>query len=168
MQDLLRDIRYAVRSLAKTPAFTLLAIVTIALGVGANTAVFSMVRGALLRRLPYAGDERLVRLVQPSVNTPDGRFSTPELIDYRAQVPAFATIAEYHSMPFQLYGRGEPRRVQTGVVSDDFFGMLGVRPLLGRLFLPGEEAVGAEPVVVLSYRFWREQLGGDPRRRSRS
>ena len=162
MSELLQDIRYALRTLAKTPAFTALAVVTIALGIGANTAVFSMVNGVLLRRLPYAGNDRLIHITQPSATTDDAAFSVPEIVDYRTQVPELAAVSEYHSMPFQLYGKGEPQRVQTGVVSDNFFGMLGVRPLKGRLFLPGEEAVGAEPVVVLSYRYWMEQLGGDP------
>ena len=162
MDAILQDARIAVRTLARTPAFTALAIITIALGVGANTAVFSMVNGVLLRRLPYAGDERLIRLLQPSATQADARFSVTEIGDYRSQVPEIAAISEYHSMPFQLYGRGEPQRVQTGVVSDNFFTMLGVKPLLGRLFVPGEEAVGAPAVVVLSYRYWREQMGADP------
>jgi putative ABC transport system permease protein len=162
MRDFVQDIRYALRTLATTPAFTALAIVTIALGVGANTAVFSMVNGVLLRRLPYAGDDRLIHIVQPSATRADVAFSVPEINDYRSQVKELAAVSEYHSMPFQLYGRGEPQRVQTGVVSDNFFNMLGVKPLRGRLFLPGEEAVGAPPVVVLSYKYWIEQLGGDP------
>jgi predicted permease len=162
MRDFAQDLRYAVRTLGKTPAFTILAIVTIALGVGANTAIFSMVNGVLLRRLPYAGNERLIRILQPSATQQDARFSVLEIGDYRTQVPELGAVSEYHSMPFQLYGRGEPQRVQTGVVSDNFFNMLGVKPLHGRLFLPGEEAVGAAPVVVLGYRYWMEQLGGDP------
>src|SRR4051812_6931575 len=136
MRDLMLDIRFAVRTLRKTPVFTSLAILTIALGVGANTAAFSMVHGVLLRRLPYASDDRLVRVAQPSATRPDARFSVPEIEDYRAQVKGFAQVSEYHSMPFQLYGNGEPQRVQTGVVSDNFFNMLGVRPLYGRAFLP--------------------------------
>jgi putative ABC transport system permease protein len=156
------DLRIALRTLRKTPAFTALSIVTIALGVGANTAAFSMVRGVLLRRLPYAGDARLVRIKQPSATAPDSRFSVLEIADYRAQTKSLARTAEYHSMAFQLYGRGEPQRVQTGVVSDDFFDMLGVKPILGRTFRPGEEAVGAPPVVLLSYGFWMEKLGGNP------
>jgi putative ABC transport system permease protein len=156
------DLRIALRTLRKTPAFTALSIVTIALGVGANTAAFSMVRGVLLRRLPYAGDARLVRIKQPSTTAPDSRFSVLEIADYRAQTKSLARTAEYHSMAFQLYGRGEPQRVQTGVVSDDFFDMLGVKPILGRTFRPGEEAVGAPPVVLLSYGFWIEKLGGNP------
>jgi len=162
MRDLFQDVRYALRTLAKAPAFSALAVITIALGVGANTAVFSMVNGVLLRRLPYGGDDRLIHVTQPSATRPDVAFSVPEIMDYRTQVKELAGFSEYHSMPFQLYGRGEPQRVQTGVVSDNFFNMLGVKPLHGRLFLPGEEAVGAPPVVVLSYRYWMEQLGGDP------
>ena len=163
MQDFIQDLRFAVRTLGKTPAFTTLAIITIALGVGANTAAFSMVRGVLLRRLPYAADARLVRIKQPSANAPDSRFSVLEIADYRTQAKSLARTAEYHSMPFQLFGKGEPQRVQTGVVSDDYFELLGVKPLLGRTFRPGEEKVGAPPVVLLSYAFWMDKLGGDPK-----
>ena len=162
MRDLLHDVRFAVRTLAKTPTFTILAIITIALGVGANTAAFSMVHGVLLRRLPYAANDRIVRVEQPSATNPDARFSVLEMADYRAQMKSLAGVAEYHSMAFQLYGNGEPQRVQTGVVSDDFFNLLGVSPILGRGFLPGEEAVGAPPVVLLSYRYWMDKLNGDP------
>ena len=163
MRDLIQDVRYAARSLRAAPVFTLLAILTIALGIGANTAAFSMVHGVLMRRLPYAGDARLVRVLQPSATTPDARFSVLELADYKRQVKSFAANAEYHSMAFQLYGDGEPQRVQTGVVSDDFFDLLGVKPLLGRGFLPGEEAVDAPPVVLLSYRYWIRNFAGDPK-----
>ena len=163
MLDLLRDIRFAVRTLSRTPAFTWLSILTMALGIGASTAVFSMVNGTLLQRLPYAADRRLVHLTQPGTNAPDAGFSVLEVNDYRTRISSFAAVSEYHSMPFQIYGYGEPQRVQTGVVSDNFFSMLGVKPLLGRLFLPGEEAVGAPNVLVLSHRYWRQQFGGDPR-----
>jgi putative ABC transport system permease protein len=160
--DLWQDIRFATRTLRATPTFSLLAIITIGLGVGANTAAFSMVHGVLLRRLPYAGDARLVHITQSSATRPDARFSVPEIKDYRGQMKSFAAVAEYHSMPFQLYGRGEPQRVQTGVASDNFFTLLGVKPLYGRVFAPREEEVGAAPVVLLSYRYWMEHFGGDP------
>ena len=160
MSDLLRDIRLATRSLSKTPAFTALALVTVALGIGASTAVFSMVNGALLKKLPYAADRRLVRIWQPNANNPEGRLSVPELDDYR-KVSALVGISEYHSMPFQFYGRGEPQRVQTGVVSDNFFDLLGVKPILGRGFVRGEERVGAPNVILLSHRYWTEEFGGD-------
>jgi predicted permease len=162
MRNLAQDIRFAIRTLLKTPAFTLLSVVTLALGIGASTAAFSMIHGVLLRRLPYAGDARLVHIMQPSATRPDAAFSVLEVSDYRKGVESFAATSEYHTMPFQLFGKGDPKRVQTGVVSDNFFGVLGVRPLLGRLFSPGEEAVGAPPVVLLSYRFWRDELGSDP------
>jgi putative ABC transport system permease protein len=161
MADLLRDIRLATRSLSKTPAFTALSVVTVALGIGASTAVFSMVNGALLKKLPYAADRRLVRIWQPNANNPQGRLSVSEIEDYR-KVAAFTGISEYHSMPFQFYGRGEPQRVQTGVVSDNFFDLLGVKPVLGRGFVRGEERVGAPNVILLSHRYWLEQFGGDP------
>ncbi|MFN2564511.1 MAG: ABC transporter permease [Gemmatimonadaceae bacterium] len=160
MSDLLRDIRLAVRSLSRTPAFTALSVITVALGIGASTAVFSMVNGALLKKLPYAADRRLVRVWQANANNPEGRLSVPELDDYR-KLPAFAGISEYHSMPFQFYGRGDPQRVQTGVVSDNFFDLLGVKPILGRGFVRGEEKVGAPNVILLSHRYWLEQFGGD-------
>src|SRR5690242_19443678 len=162
MRDFAQDLRFALRTLLKTPAFTSLAVITIALGVGANTAAFSMVRGVLLRRLPYAADAGLVRIKQPSSTTPDARFSVLEIADFRSQTKSLARTAEYHSMPFQLFLKGEPQRVQTGVVSDDYFDMLGVRPLLGRTFRRGEEAVGAPPVVLLSYGFCMEKLGDGP------
>ena len=161
MSDILRDIRLAVRSLSRTPAFTALSVVTVALGIGASTAVFSMVNGALLKKLPYAADRRLIRVYQPNANNAQGGFSIPEIGDYR-NVAAFTGVSEYHSMPFQFYGRGDPQRVQTGVVSDNFFDMLGVKPILGRGFVRGEEAVGAPNVILLSYRYWMEQFGGDP------
>ena len=162
MTQLLQDLRYAGRTLARTPGFTLLCILTIAFGVGANTAVFSMVNGVLLRRLPYAANDRLIHIQQPSSTAPHIGISVPELRDLRAQVSELAAASEYHSMPFQFYGRGEPQRLQTGVVSDNFFDMLGVRPLLGRLFLPGEEEVGAPAVLVLSHRYWMQHFSGDP------
>ncbi|HEX6669487.1 MAG TPA: ABC transporter permease, partial [Gemmatimonadales bacterium] len=139
-------------------------ILTLALGIGANTAVFSMIRGVLLRPLPYEHGERLVYLRQPAPlgGVANAQFSPLELADYRQRSRALDAIVEYHSMPFILLGRGEPRRVQTGVVSANYFDVLGLRPLLGRTFRPGEDQTGAEPVLVLSYGFWQNRLGGDP------
>ena len=162
MRDIMQDIRFAFRTLRKSPGFTVIAITTIALGIGAGSAVFSMVEGVLIKRLPYRANAQLVRLEQPTAKRPDAGFSVLEVKDYREQVHSFAQVAEYHSMAFLMFGLGEPQRVQTGVVSDNFFTLLGVTPLYGRTFLPGEEAVGAAPVVVLSYEYWRTQFGGDP------
>ena len=164
MTGLLHDLRFAFRSLRKSPGFALVSILTLGLGIGANTAVFSMIRGVLLRPLPYENGERLVYLRQPAAlaGVPNARFSVQELADYRSRSRSLQSVVEYHSMPFILLGRGEPRRVQTGVVSANYFDMLGVKPLLGRGFRPGEDQPGAEPVLVLSYGFWKNRLGGDP------
>lgn len=155
------DLALATRSLRKSPGFALTAIVTIALGIGASTAIFSVVDGVLLSRLPYGGGERLVHITHPSSRAPDEGFSVPEVRDLGERTRSLAGVAEYHSMAFELYGHGDPMRVQTGVISDNFFDVLGVEPLLGRLFRPGEDDVGAPPVVLLSYRFWMEKFGGD-------
>lgn len=156
------DTRYALRSLRHAPAFTLAAVITIAFGVGASTAIFSMVNGVLLRRLPIGAGDRFVHLTQPSTQNEDEGFSVLEVHDLSANSQTMSGVAEYHSMSFQLFGYGEPLRVQTGVVSDKFFDLLGVKPLLGRTFRPGEEAVGAPPVVVLTHKFWMDQFHGDP------
>jgi putative ABC transport system permease protein len=156
------DTRYALRALRNAPAFTLAAVVTIALGVAASTAIFSMVNGVLLRRLPLGVGDRFVHLSQPSAQNEDEGFSVLEVRDLSANTQAMSGVAEFHSMSFQLYGYGEPLRVQTNVVSDKFFDLLGVKPLLGRTFRPGEEAVGAPPVVVLTHKFWMNQFHGDP------
>jgi putative ABC transport system permease protein len=163
MSDLAQDLRYALRTLRKSPGFTLVAVVTLALGIGANTAIFSMIQGVLLRPLPYREGSRLVHLRQPAAlaGVENAGFSVKEMQDYRGANHSLEGTVEYHSMPFILLGRGEPRRVQTGVVAASYFDVMGVKPLLGRTFRPGEDAAGAAPVLVLSYGFWKDQLGGD-------
>jgi len=161
LRAFLNDLRQAAKSLRHASLFSCLAIATIGLGVAANTAIFSMVEGVLLRRLPYANGDRLIHIREASSLRPDVRFSVPEIKDLRAQTKAFDAVVEYHTMAFQLYGLGDPQRLETGIVSDNFFQVLGVRPMMGRLFQPGEEEVGAPPVVLLSYRYWKNVLGGD-------
>ena len=163
LESFAQDLRYAVRTLARSPGFTATVLVTLALGIGANSAIFSMVNGVLLRRLPYANANRVVVLQHPSpsLGIEDLGFSAPEVADLGAQTPSIDAIAEYHSMSFDLLGHGDPRRVQTGVVSADFFRLLGVKPMLGRAFLDGEDQEGAAPVLVLGYRFWLNELGAD-------
>ncbi|MGH7647104.1 MAG: ABC transporter permease, partial [Gemmatimonadaceae bacterium] len=164
MHSLWQDLRFAARTLRRAPAFTLASLVTLALGIGATTAIFSVIDGVLLRPLPYANGDRLVHVDQPASAgaVPDIGFSPMEVADYESQTHSFDAMAEYHSMAFTLLGRDEPRRVQTGVVSADFFEVLGVKPMLGRAFQPGEDQPGAAPVIVLSYQFWRRSLGSDP------
>jgi putative ABC transport system permease protein len=163
MQTFLQDLRYATRTLGRAPAYTAIAVLTLALGIGANTAIFSVIHGVLLKDLPFANGARVVRLKQPVAagQIDDAGFSVREIADLRSRSRSLQTIVEYHSMSFNMLRRGEPQRVQTGVVSANYFDALGVRPLLGRAFREGEDQAGATPVVVLGYRFWRERLGGD-------
>jgi predicted permease len=159
-----QDLRYGLRVLWKRPAFTLIALVVLALGIGANTAIFSVVYGVLLRPLPYERGEEIVfaRQQAPQAGVTNLPFSVKELTDYREQNQTFQSLVEYHSMSFILYGRGVPKYVTTGVVSHNFFDVLGVKPLLGRTFLAEDEQKGAEAALVLSYKYWRESYGGDP------
>lgn len=163
-RDVAQDLRFAVRALKKSPGFTLAILLSLALGIGANTAVFSLVNGVLIQPLPYLDGERLVHLRQPApgVDLDDIGFSPAEVSDYRESAGAFETLVEYHSMSFTLLGLDEPQRVQTGVVSASFFDALGVAPLLGRTFLKGEDQPGAEPVLVLSHSYWQRAFGADP------
>ena len=164
MHTLWQDIRFTARTLRRAPAFTIASLVTLALGIGATTAIFSVIDGVLLRPLPYAYGDRLVHVSQPANagEIPDVGFSPTEVTDYESQTHSFDAVAEYHTMAFTLLGRDEPLRVQTGVVSAGYFDLLGVKPLLGRTFRAGEDQAGAAPVLVLSYEFWQHALGGDP------
>ncbi|MCE9669957.1 ABC transporter permease [Myxococcus stipitatus] len=164
LETLWQDLRYGARILVRGPGFTLAILLTLALGIGANTAIFSVIHGVLLRPLPYADGERLVHLEQPvaRADLENAGFSPVELEDYRQRLTRIQGLVEYHSMPFNIVGHGEPQRVQTAVVSAGFFDTLGVRPLLGRAFLPDEEKPGAAPVLILSHAYWRRALGADP------
>ncbi len=158
-----RDIRFAFRSLRKNPGFTIVAIVTLALGIGANTAIFSVLNGVLLRPLPYANGEDLVLVRQelPLARAQRMSFSVSDIEDYRKQTHGFSSLVEYHEMSFVLLGGDEPERVQTGVVSWNFFDVLGVKPILGRTFRTEDEQHGADAVLVLSYDYWQHSFGGD-------
>jgi putative ABC transport system permease protein len=164
MGTLWQDIRYGARTLTRSPGYTLVAVLTLALGIGVNAAIFSAVDAILLRPLPYQHGERIVHLRQPQLAPAQEnvQFSVPELLAYRTQSRTMDEVVEYHSMSFNLLGKGDPQRVQTGVVSANFFEVLGVRSLFGRTFRPGEDEAGATPVVVLSYAYWKNRLGGDP------
>jgi predicted permease len=165
MHDVAQDLRLAVRALARSPAFSLAVLVTLALGIGASTAIFSVIYGVLLRPLPYPQGERLVHLTQPAQlsGVKNVGISPIEVRELRGRATTVTDLVEYHSMPFVILGGQEPERVQTGVVSAAFFQTLGVRPLLGRLFEKGEDLPGAAPVLLLSYKYWQTHHGGDPR-----
>lgn len=160
----LHDARLAVRSLLRNPGYTAAVVLTLALGIGANSAVFSLVNGVLLRPLPYRHGEGLVLLhqSQPKTGSRDLPFSIREAEEIRRLNRSFSRLAEYHSMSFTLLGRGEPERVRTGVVSTDFFDLLGVVPLYGRTFRAEDDLPGAEAVLVLSHGYWQRSFGGEP------
>ncbi len=157
------DLRFALRSLLRTPGSVLAIILILGLGIGVNTAVFSLYDGVILRQLPYAHADRLVLLQQRMAEdrTQTVGFSPLERSDYQ-QVGALDRLEEFHTMSFTLLGLDEPRRVQTGVVSAAFFSSLGVQPFLGRDFAAGEDDYDAAPLMILSHEFWREQAGADP------
>ncbi|MEM7354915.1 MAG: ABC transporter permease [Acidobacteriota bacterium] len=159
----MQDLRFALRTLRKNPGFTLAAVCTLALGIGANTAIFSLVHGVLLRPLPYLDDSNLVVLRQqaPKAGIDNLAFSVQEVYDYREQNRSLEALVEYHNMTFTLLGRGEPERVTTGVVSAEFFDLLGVLPILGRTFEAADDETGAEAVLVLSHGYWQRAFGGD-------
>lgn len=164
LETLAQDVRYGLRTLAKNRGYAAVVILTLGLGIGANTAIFSVVHGVLLRPLPYErGDELVVvRQQAPAAGVDDMGFSVKDIADYRERNQTLAGLVEYHDMWFNLLGRGEPRRVQTGVVSANFFGVLGVKPVFGRTFRAEDEQPGAEAVLVLSHGYWQRSFGGDP------
>ncbi|MBI1876510.1 MAG: ABC transporter permease [Acidobacteria bacterium] len=163
LDALVADARYAVRTLRKNPGFALLAVVTLGLGIGANTAIFSVIDGVLLKPLPYANGERLILIQQaaPLANQPNFGVSIRELYDYREQLASFDGIVEFHQMSFDLLRRGEPDRVDVGVVSPNFFDVLGITPMLGRTFVETDDDEGADAVLVLGHAYWQTKFGGD-------
>src|SRR5689334_10629643 len=162
--QLLSDARFAARTLLKNRGFALLAILTLGLGIGANTAIFSVIYGVLLKPLPYAGSDRLVLIRQsaPLAGRADAGVSIKEYFAYRDQATDdFEGLVEFHQMNFDLLKRGEPDRVNTGVVSPNFFAVLGIAPILGRSFVPEDDKPGAPAVLILSYSYWQKKFGGD-------
>jgi len=163
LDQLWNDVRFAARTLVKNRAFALLAILTLGLGIGANTAIFSVIYGVLLKPLPYADSDRLVLIRQsaPPLGRDDVSVSIKEFFTYRDTAADFDGLVEFHQMNFDLLRRGEPDRVSTGVVSPNFFTVLGIAPILGRTFVADDDKPGAPAVLVLSYSYWQKKFGGD-------
>jgi putative ABC transport system permease protein len=163
LEVLAQDVRYGLRGLRRSPGFTAAVVLTLGLGIGANTAVFSLVSGVLLKPLPYARGEQVVVLRQPDARSgaQDIGLSPLEVRDFREMSRSFDDLVEFHSMDFTLLGGGEARRVRAGVVSASFFDMLQVKPVLGRTFRATDETATADAVLVLSHEYWRS-LGSDP------
>lgn len=159
-----RDLQFAVRSLIKRPSFTVVAVLTLALGIGANTAIFSVVYSVLLKSPPFYRADRMVLLWGDDRAESDARsqVSHTDVVDFRAQQTLFESITTFNSYTPLISGSGEPARVNGALVGDDFFNVMGTQPFLGRAFLPEEQNEGKDQVVVLSYESWQRQLNGDP------
>lgn len=162
--DFGQDLRYGLRMLVKNPGFTAVAVIALALGIGANTAIFSVVNTVLLRPLPYKDPERLVMVFEDSRahGYPRDTPTTANYIDWRDQNQVFESIAAIASASFNLTGVGDPERLVGCRVSASLFPLLGVSPQLGRWFTPDEDQAGANPVVIMSHRLWQRRFGGDP------
>lgn len=162
MTTLLQDLRFAVRMLAKSPAFTAIAILTLALGIGANTALFSVVNGVLLNPLPYPQPAELVTLHESKPNFLTGSISYPNFLDWQRDNHTFSSMAVSRSYSFNMTGLGDAEQVASEFVTSDFFPILGVKPVLGRTFLGADDQIGAAPVVLISAGFWKRKFGSAP------
>src|SRR5215213_3250802 len=164
MGTFFQDIRYALRMLAKSPGFTAAAVLSLALGIGANTAVFSVVNTVLLRSLPYHEPERLVLVwgEDKAQGLHRQQVSATDIADVRGRNHVFAEISTYTDFRPVLTGAGEPERVFGAQVGDGFFDVMGTKPLLGRVFTPDEQVDGKDFVAVLSYALWQKRFAGDP------
>lgn len=156
---LLQDARYGFRMLAKAPGFTTVAVLTLALGIGANTAIFSVVNGVMLNPLPFHDGDQLVSLFQEMPNFKNGSISYPNFVDWRRMNTTFAGMAAYRSAGFNLTGEGEPERLRGEMISHGFFEILGVQPLLGRTFTADEDRLGADPTVMITEALWKRKFG---------
>src|SRR5580693_2432855 len=160
----LQDLKFALRSLARAKGLAITVILTLALGIGANAAIFSLVRGVLLRPLVNSDEERLVYIHQsaPGISPGEVPFSVPEIQDLRAGVKTLSSFGEFSTIGFTMIGLGEPREVRAGVVDGSYFDVMGLHPVLGRLIGPQDDGPKAAGVVVLTYRFWSTTFKSDP------
>ena len=166
METLLQDIRYAFRMIAKSPGFAILAVVAFALGIGANTAIFSVVNAVLLRPLPYPHSEELIRLGERTPAFPFGSVSYPNFMDWREGQHAFSDLSLFRreNINFALGGASdvEPQRLVAARVAGGFLDILGLPPQLGRFFTGEEDSPGGPKVTVLSDRLWRSTFNASP------
>src|SRR5215831_3911168 len=170
MKTILQDLRYGARMLMKNPGFTLIAVITLALGIGANTAIFSVVNRILLFRLPYKDAGRLVMVwgANPQQGAVIDLVSPADLADWRAQNTVFEDLAATNDAPYNLTGMGEPESLFGYSLAANFFQVTGLQPALGRTFTPEEDRAGAPGVVILSHRLWQRRFGSDPSALGRS
>ncbi len=162
METLLADLRYGLRTLAKSPAFASIAILTLALGIGANTALFSVVNAVLLNPLPYHDPSRLVAVYSRTKQFSQSSISYPNFLDWVRTQNVFSSLAAFREADYNLTGLGQPERVSAEMVSAAFFPTLGINPVAGRLFRPEDDRIGAQPVVLLSGGFWKRKFASSP------
>ena len=162
--SLVRDLKVAVYSLRRTPGLAIAVMLTLALGIGANAAIFTLVRGVLLKPLVNRDEDRLIYIRQsaPGIRDENTTFSVPEIQDLRASVKTVSEFGDFSTIGFTVIGLGEPREVNAGVVGGSFFEVMGLHPVLGRLIGPQDDGPKADGVVVLTYRFWSNTLKRDP------
>lgn len=160
LSSLPQDLRYGTRVLAKSPGFSLIAILTLALGIGANTAIFSVVNGVLLNPLPFREPSQLVSMFQEIPNFKNGSISYPNFVDWRRMNTTFAAMAAYRSVGFNLSSHGQPERLHGEMISSGFFEILGVNPLMGRTFNTDDDRLGASPTAMITEGLWKRKYGG--------
>jgi putative ABC transport system permease protein len=160
----LRDLKVAFHSLTRTPGLAITVILTLSLGIGANAAIFTLVRGVLLKPLVNRDENRLIYIRQsaPGLHDENTTFSVPEIQDLRASVKTLSALGDFSTMDFTMVGLGEPRSIRGGVVSGNYFDVMGLHPVLGRLIGPQDDGPNAAGVAVLTYRFWANSLAKDP------
>ena len=159
METLLQDLRYGLRMLAKSPGFTAIAILTLALGIGANTALFSVVNGVLLNPLAYPHSGQLVAIYGKTTGFDRAPINYPNFLDWQRDTQTFSFMAIYRNQDYNFIGTGEAERLSGYMISADFFSTLGTAPILGRTFRPDDDHAGAAPVVILGGGFWKRKFG---------
>jgi putative ABC transport system permease protein len=162
VETTIQDLRYGLRQLRRNPAFTAVAVLTLALGIGANTAIFSVVNAVLLNPLPFPEPGRLIGLHASYLNFEFGNISFPNFLDWRKENHSFSAMAVFRSIRMSLTGLGEAERVNAEFITSGLFPLLGVKPLLGRTLAPGEDRIGAAPVVLINERLWRRKFEASP------
>jgi len=161
-ENLWKDVRFGLRMLHKNPGFTAVAVVTLALGIGANAAIFSVLRGVLLRPLANQDEDRLLYLRQSATGNDDAGFSVPEIKDIGAKLKTIKELGTISQLDFTVVGLGQPREISAGVADGNYFHVMGLKPVVGRLLNPGDDGPNAAGAVVLTYRFWTSALHSDP------
>jgi len=162
MGELLHDLRYGVRTLLKSPGFTLVAVIALALGIGANTAMFGIVNAVLLRPIPYPEPDRLLQLYSRGRDFNQGSVSYPNFLDWQRRSRSFQEMAAYRTDNFNLTGQANPERLRGAMASARIFALLGMHPVAGRTFTDEEDQRGAAPVAVITSTLWKTRFGGDP------